>query len=343
MSLRRGPATDRSAPSTFVNVYGGSPSLLLEGCHHIVNFYDDEADLVTDVVRFLADDLQGDEVVVVLATPVHRDAIDATLERRLTDGRGGRESGRYVSRDAAEVLSRFMVDGAPDRGRFMAVVGGLIAAVAEGGRPVRAYGEMVALLWQDGNVSGAIELEALWNELARDQRFALYCAYPMAAVDNNDDLTATRRVCDEHSRVVAPSSYASGGAARVSTEAMAERSQLFVPVPLAARAVRRFVAQTLATWELGELEIDATIAVSELASNALLHASCPFRVSVRRCESGVRIEVHDLSPARPTRRAVAVDAIGGRGVALVAALSTRWGTEPVSDGKVVWAELARSR
>jgi hypothetical protein len=318
-----------------------SPSVLFEGCDHIVNFYDDESDLVSDVGGFLADDLHADEVVVVLATPAHRHAIDALLERRLTDGRGAPEPARYVSLDAREVLSSFMVGGAPDRGRFIAVVGGLIARAAEGGRPVRAYGEMVALLWQEGNVSGAIELEELWNELARDHEFALYCAYPMSAVVNNDDLTAARRVCEEHSRVIAPSSYASVGPARVPTGAMAERSQLFVPVPLAARAVRRFVGQTLDAWGLGELDTDATIVVSELASNALLHASCPFRVLIRRCESAVRIEVQDLSVAPPRRCDVAVDALGGRGVALVAALSTRWGTEPAPDGKVVWAELAR--
>jgi anti-sigma regulatory factor (Ser/Thr protein kinase) len=124
---------------------------------------------------------------------------------------------------------------------------------------------------------------------------------------------------------------------------MVECSQLFVPVPLAARAVRRFVSQTLDAWALGELDSDAMIVVSELASNALLHASCPFRVSIRRFESTVRIEVEDLSPEPPRRCDVAVDALGGRGVALVAALSTRWGTEKAPDGKVVWAELARSQ
>jgi anti-sigma regulatory factor (Ser/Thr protein kinase) len=326
-----------------VSVSGGWPSLVLEGCDHIVNFYDDEADLVSDVGGFLADDLHGDEVVVVLASQAHRHAIDTMLEQRLTDGRGGVESDRYVSLDAGEVLSRFMVDGAPDRDRFMTVVGDVIAGAAEGDRPVRAYGEMVALLWQEGNVSGAIELEALWNELGRHHQFALYCAYPLSDVSDSDDLTAARRVCEEHSRVVAPSSYASVGPSRVSSGAMVERSQLFVPVPLAARAVRRFVSQTLDAWALGELDSDAMIVVSELASNALLHASCPFRVSIRRFESTVRIEVEDLSPEPPRRCDVAADALGGRGVALVAALSTRWGTEKAPDGKVVWAELARSQ
>jgi len=313
---------------------------LRECCGHIVNFYDDEADLVRDVGGFLTDELDDDEVLVVLATQAHRDAIDAVLARRLTDGACG--PARYVCLDAGEVLSSFMIDGAPDRGRFMAVVGGLIAEAVDRCRPVRAFGEMVALLWQQGNVTGAIELEALWNELARDYRFALYCAYPMSAVAGNDDLTAARRVCDEHSGVVAPSSYASGAATGLAMEAIAERSQLFLAVPLAARAVRRLVGQTLTAWDQDELVDDATAVVSELASNALLHASCPFRVSVRRSDAAVKIEVHDLSPALPTRRDVAPDALGGRGVALVAGLSTSWGTELVPDGKIVWAELARS-
>jgi hypothetical protein len=317
----------------------GTGDLLFEPHDHVVNFYDDEAAFAADVTQFLAGGLINDEVVVVVATHAHRQIIDVTLARDAVDVAGARESGRYVCLDAAQTLSGFMVDASPDRDRFMTVVGGVIATASDSGRRVRAFGEMVALLWRDGNVSGALELEELWNELARRHRFSLYCAYPMSFIAN-DDLAVAGRVCDQHSGVVAPSSYASGEPTYVPMVGMVERSQCFVPVPLAARAVRRFTRETFSAWGMDELVSDAMIVVSELASNVLLHASSPFRVSARRVDAAVRIEVHDLSPALPERRDVAAGATNGRGVALVAALSRQWGTDLTPDGKVVWAEMA---
>ena len=321
-------------------VPGGSRDLLDNPHDHIVNFYDDEADFIADVGRFLADGMIADEAVIVVATQAHREAIDASLALSAIDVHDARGRGRYICLDARETLSGFMVEGSPDRDRFMAVVGGLIAQASDRGRRVRAFGEMVALLWEDGNVSGALELEVLWNELAREHRFTLYCAYPMSSIAN-DDLAAAGRVCDQHSGVVPPASYASGVSNQIPDAEIAE--QLFVPVPLAARAVRRFTGQTLSAWGMAELVSDALIVVSELASNVLRHASSPFRVSVRRVDEAVRIEVHDLSPALPERRDVALGATNGRGVALVAALSDKWGTDLRPDGKAVWAVLAAPR
>ena len=81
------------------------------------------------------------------------------------------EQARYVPLDAAETLEKFMLDGMPDAALFTEIIGGVLgqaAAAAEGKNPrVAAFGEMVALLWAEGNAQAAVRLEQLWNELAR--------------------------------------------------------------------------------------------------------------------------------------------------------------------------------
>ena len=79
--------------------------------------------------------------------------------------------------------------------------------------------------------------------------------------------------------------------------------------------------------------------VSELATNAVLHARTPFYVRVTRDDHMLRLEVRDGSRAVPERQVVAPDALTGRGLALVEIYSDRWGSEPRTDGKVVWCEL----
>jgi anti-sigma regulatory factor (Ser/Thr protein kinase) len=111
-------------------------------------------------------------------------------------------------------------------------------------------------------------------------------------------------------------------------------------VPLAIRAARRFVDHTLTGW--GELDgrEDAAIVVSELATNAVRHADSPFRVTVSRSGGTVRISVRDAGSGIPEVRRPAMETTNGRGLALVAAVSSSWGVAPAADGKVVWADVA---
>jgi hypothetical protein len=90
----------------------------------------------------------------------------------------------------------------------------------------------------------------------------------------------------------------------------------------------------------GELH-DAGVIVFELAANAVVHAQTDFQVSVTGLPDRVRIGVQDASPTLPAVRGRPVMATGGRGLALVDAMSLRWGSESRRDGKVVWAELSR--
>lgn len=169
---------------------------------HVVNFYDTDDDLVDGVSRFLGAGLSAGEAVVIIATAAHREALSAKLSAYGIDLAAARDSGRYRCHDAAETLAAFTVDGELSQDRFVDVIGGVIADAARDGRHVRAFGEMVALLWADGNVPAALGLEAMWNDLARTVRFSLYCAYPTGIVSRGGDLAGMQQICAEHSAVV---------------------------------------------------------------------------------------------------------------------------------------------
>jgi anti-sigma regulatory factor (Ser/Thr protein kinase) len=310
--------------------------------NHAVNFYDHDAEIVAEVARFVADGLSRGERVIIVATANHRDALDEVLLQYGADAVRARITGRYLTLDARETLAKFMVDGMPDVAKFHAAVGAVIEAAADDGCAVRVFGEMVALLWAEGNVAGTVELEALWNGLATTQRFSLLCAYPTRALTSMS-LNDTNRVCALHSEVLPPRSYSKVVARGVGeSEGAFQGSDVFVPVPAAVPAARRFVERVLRLWGEDDLLVDASLVISELATNAVEHAGSPFRVRLHRIGEIVRISIEDVGPARPQLRVAAPDDFGGRGVAIVRELAQLWGCDSLPDGKIVWAEL-RSR
>jgi anti-anti-sigma regulatory factor len=171
---------------------------------HLVAFYDDDRSLAVSVRDHLAPALQGADAAVVVATEAHRAAFEAALAKAGIDVAEARAAGRYVDLDATETLSRFMDGDVPHPRRFVTVVGGLLRRLTGSGRAVRVYGEMVAVLWADGNVAGALALEDLWNRLGRAQPFSLLCAYPVDAFGGPGTEGAFRAVCQHHEGAIQP-------------------------------------------------------------------------------------------------------------------------------------------
>jgi hypothetical protein len=107
-----------------------------------------------------------------------------------------------------------------------------------------------------------------------------------------------------------------------------------------AGTARRFVRETLSQGELEQYMETAALLISELVTNAVLHARAEPEVVISAVAGVVRIEVHDASPVMPARRYYGTEAGTGRGIMLVEEMSTGWGAEPRGSGKVVWFELA---
>src|SRR5262245_29936491 len=96
----------------------------------------------------------------------------------------------------------FMVADWPDLASFLHVIGPPLGQAAEAGRPIRIFGEMVALLWDAGLASAAIEVETMWDELRTQYPFSLLCAYPAQSVCCAHHLDALTEVCRIHAEVI---------------------------------------------------------------------------------------------------------------------------------------------
>jgi anti-sigma regulatory factor (Ser/Thr protein kinase) len=117
-----------------------------------------------------------------------------------------------------------------------------------------------------------------------------------------------------------------------------EQRRTFPPTPASAGQARRFVESVLA-GRLDHLAYGATMLVSELVANAVLHTGTPIEVVVCPDTDGVRIEVHDGSPQLPIRKHYSTMSGTGRGLLLVEQMANDWGSQRTADGKVVWFEM----
>ncbi|HJQ09109.1 MAG TPA: MEDS domain-containing protein [Candidatus Saccharimonadales bacterium] len=162
---------------------------------HVVHFYPHETDLFASLNQYIGAGLVKGETCIVVATGDHLRHLDVWLASNSIDITLARKTGQYVTLDATRTLSSFMEGDLPDRDRFFEVVGSAVAKAAAKGQPIRAFGEMVALLWKDGNKDAVIRLETLWNGLAEVYTISLYCAYPDLHFIMDKDARSEIRTC----------------------------------------------------------------------------------------------------------------------------------------------------
>lgn len=174
---------------------------------HFVQFYEADGFLLNSLGGFIGTAINSGDAALVVATQAHRDGLDELLAANGLDVVNAKASGQFVSIDAAETLSQFMVNGVPQLDRFNEVVGGIISSASDGRPRVRAFGEMVALLWAEGEYQAAIRLEEMWNELQKAHTFSLFCAYPMNGQSGQKLMEPHSGVCTVHTRVIPAESY----------------------------------------------------------------------------------------------------------------------------------------
>lgn len=171
---------------------------------HIVQFYEDDDFLVEEVSEFIDDGLSRGEAAIIIASDAHLHALKAALKKKRGDENLRALTARksFILLNANETLSQFMDDGWPDEQRFNATIEPVLAQARAGtNAPVRAFGEMVAILCAQGKSEAAIRLEELWNKLAKRHFFSLFCGYPMSAFSREESSPAFHAICTLHSRV----------------------------------------------------------------------------------------------------------------------------------------------
>jgi DcmR-like sensory protein len=353
---------------------------------HVVQFYGREEDLADQVAGYLLGALRDGGVAVVIATAAHRQAFEGRLAQAGVDLAAAARDGRYQVLDAGDAVRVLTPGGRPDPGAFDRLIGGLIrravlvnaagaalsaetagatvlaeaagatvlaeaaGAAGQHGRPVRAYGEMVALLWDAGLVNAAVELEEMWNSLGAQCAFSLFCGYPASSVSGDGQLEAFTEVCRLHRSVVggwpaAPAASASAAAPAASADPAApaastdrDAARAFAFSADAPAAARHFAVDALRRLGAADLTDDTALVVTELAANAIVHAQTGFTVNLSARPDVLRISVRDASPAPPA----GLPAAPLHGLGAVDMLASRWGVEPVGhSGKSVWVELRR--
>lgn len=169
-------------------------------CEHLIQAYTDEAFLARVVTDYVANALARGDGAVVIATPEHSRAFTAQLESRGVAA-AALAGGQLLVLDAERTLARFMVEGRPDRAAFLGIVAAALDRVRAAGYPVISlYGEMVDLLWRE-QLPAALALEGLWNEVLRDERLSLLCAYRIDELDRHAH-GVLRQVTHCHSRLM---------------------------------------------------------------------------------------------------------------------------------------------
>ncbi len=190
-------------------------------CHaHVVRFYESDDFLAGEVASFVAAGLNGRDRSVIIATAEHCDAFAGRLGSLGFDVDAARRAGRLRMLDARELLPSIMAADVPDEERFRAVIGGVLeqAIGGEASDALLVYGELVDLLWKEGNAAGAIKLEEMWNRLAEKYSFKLLCGYAMENFPSAADTGQFQQICRLHSHVLPTERFAAADEAGLSVE-----------------------------------------------------------------------------------------------------------------------------
>ena len=170
-------------------------------CEHLVQIYQDDTVILDALQGFVVGGLEAGDGVIVVATPAHLDALERRLLSAGFDPNLAALQDQYIPLDAERTLARFMTRGWPDEILFEQLVIDVLERAGQDGRRVRAFGEMVAILWAKGHTGATIRLEQLWHRMCHERGFSLFCAYPRVGFAQGAEMSI-KEICATHSKVV---------------------------------------------------------------------------------------------------------------------------------------------
>ncbi len=304
---------------------------------HIVQFFDHDPGLVSAASEYLGVTLETGGVGVAIATVPHLAAIEVRLKQRGIDSRSAQEAERLFLHDADSMMAKLTTNGQFDRDALFGEIEQYLDQWLRVGRPLRIYGELVTLLWQAGDVLGALALEGLWNDLAQSHTFSLYCTYPAALVSGPEHTDALAHLEHLHSGVLDTPTFHHH---ETQTWPLGATSQTYDAEVGAVGRARHFTAMILRSWGYDAACADGIIlATGELTTNAVVHARSEFSLTLSHRDGVVRVEVRDAGATVGDLSCSTLTPRPGRGLGVVATLSRHWGVTEFDHGKVVWAEF----
>jgi hypothetical protein len=171
-------------------------------CDHVLQIYESDDVMMDSLEAFVTTGLKNKESVIIIATKEHLKGLNRRLILHGFDLKELQKDNQFIPLDAEEALELFMINNWPDEARFTRMVESLILrAQGKGKRKVRAYGEMVAILWAKGLNGATVHLEHLWNNFCETELFCLFCAYPKSGF-TQDANESIHHICSSHNRLL---------------------------------------------------------------------------------------------------------------------------------------------
>jgi hypothetical protein len=168
---------------------------------HFVQIYQDEEVFVDTLASFVNGAFKEGFTALVIATPAHRRKLEERLMQSGHDLAALQVQDQYISLDAEAMIGKFMINGSADDERFFQVAIDILARATKNGRKVRAFGEMVAVMWAKGFYGATVKLEYLWHQLCTEYSFTLFCAYPEIGFAEHGS-EAIAHICAAHSKIL---------------------------------------------------------------------------------------------------------------------------------------------
>jgi hypothetical protein len=182
---------------TGVDIFWGE----IAPCDHIVQIYEDDKVFIDVLEGFVVNGFKSGDSVVIIATPEHLKLLNQRLRTKGYDLFSLTLQDQYIPLDAELTLSQFMINGWPDENLFYHLLTNLLLRARKRDRQVRAFGEMVAILWAQGFTGATVRLEHLWTHFCESEEFRLFCAYPKSGFTENA-VESINQICACHSKVI---------------------------------------------------------------------------------------------------------------------------------------------
>jgi hypothetical protein len=173
-------------------------------CDHVCQIYENNDAFLDLLTGFVSGGFSAGESVAVIASHEHLNFLHQRLQKEGINLFALELKDQYIPLSAEDTLSEFMINGWPDESLFHFTVSTLLDRAQKRGRRVRVFGEMVAILWAQGNHGATVRLEHLWNKFCETQAFSLFCAYPKSGFTENAEESLTQ-ICCSHAKMIAPS------------------------------------------------------------------------------------------------------------------------------------------
>jgi hypothetical protein len=168
---------------------------------HVVQIYENDQAFLQLLEGFVSVGLKNLECVIIIATASHKDGLVSRLHNQGFDVNRLTDDDQLILLDAEEVLNKFMINDWPDEELFTETISQVILKANNRQRQIRAFGEMVALLWSKGLSGATVRLESLWNRFCASQKFCLFCAYPKSGFTQNS-VSSIESICNCHSKMI---------------------------------------------------------------------------------------------------------------------------------------------